>query len=323
MSKNKMIFLLCFSLFLAAFEFDTISFAIDVEVSGDLTVDGVINSTSGAFTFPGGNTLSSYSGTNYLVDSGGFVVDSSNSNGGDLTAGALKFGGVASSEGIISQRTVGGNQDGLDFYTNSIARLSITHLYGYVGLGTRAPLFPLDVRVYKGATHARFGPDSGLPLFLIANQPHVGFNVYYSSGYKYGATGPGGYLSFNQTPVGGFTFATTPSGTADATAIMYPRLTITNDGLVGIGTTAPVQTLDVNGSINAAGAITTGGNMTTHVLNATSVTSGPGTFTDPSTDGTGIQGVALTGSYAWGVYGARLMESVSTVCRRVWPPDTS
>jgi hypothetical protein len=49
----------------------------------------------------------------------------------------------------------------------------------------------------------------------------------------------------------------------------------------------PFHTLDVNGTVYSSGA----------------VTGGPGTFTDTTTDGTGLTGQANIGSNAWGVYG--------------------
>jgi hypothetical protein len=171
--------------------------------------------------------------------------------------------------------------------TSMVERLHIS-ANGYVGVGTSAPAFPLDARLGLGSTYAAFGV-GGVPLFLFANPPQIGFNVYYSTGYLYGSTGPAGSLSFNQVTAGGFTFAAAPSGTVNTAATMTPLLTITNAGLVGIGTTTPAQALDVSGSVNVSG----------NVMAAT----GPNLFTDPSTDGTAVQGNADTGTNAWGVYG--------------------
>jgi hypothetical protein len=126
---------------------------------------------------------------------------------------------------------------------------------GFVGHGTSAPLFPLDVRLVRGVTYARFGADGTMPLFLMAGSPHVGFNTYFDTAFKYGSAGPAGYLGFNNGVAGGFVVATAPSGTSDAAATMTPRMAITNDGKVGIGTTAPTVALDVAGDVNASGAV--------------------------------------------------------------------
>jgi hypothetical protein len=55
-----------------------------VETVGDLTVQGVVESTSGGFKFPDGSTLTT-SGLNGLLFNVGFVVDDSNSNQGNMT----------------------------------------------------------------------------------------------------------------------------------------------------------------------------------------------------------------------------------------------
>jgi hypothetical protein len=72
------------------------------------------------------------------------AIDNSSSNNGSLTDGALTFGFGVSGEGIASKRTSGGNQYGLDFYTNSTNRMAIT-LGGNVGIGTTAPTEKLEV----------------------------------------------------------------------------------------------------------------------------------------------------------------------------------
>ncbi|HLO99806.1 MAG TPA: hypothetical protein VK171_14525, partial [Fimbriimonas sp.] len=72
-------------------------------------------------------------------------VDNSNTNTGKLTPGLL-FGPTNSGEGISSARTATSpNSNGLDLYTNSTARLSITN-GGNVGIGTKTPSEKLTVQ---------------------------------------------------------------------------------------------------------------------------------------------------------------------------------
>jgi Chaperone of endosialidase len=63
-------------------------------------------------------------------------VDQSNANNGNVNPG-ISFGSL-SGEAIASKRTGGGNQYGLDFYTNSVNRMSITNS-GNVGIGITNP----------------------------------------------------------------------------------------------------------------------------------------------------------------------------------------
>ncbi len=76
---------------------------------------------------------------------GSLRVDSlGTNNAGIFNDNSLTFGPLGSREGIASKRTVGGNQYGLDFYTNNIAQLSILN-GGQVGVGTSAPSHTLTV----------------------------------------------------------------------------------------------------------------------------------------------------------------------------------
>jgi hypothetical protein len=143
MPKNPSTLSLCFSLFLIPLISANLSLAASVETVGDLKVNGVIESTSGGFKFPDGSTLNT-AGLNGILFNVGFVVDNSGSNTGNFNSGAIKFGSSASGEGIASQRTAGGNQYGLDFYSDFTKRMSISQ-GGKVGIGTDAPSEALHV----------------------------------------------------------------------------------------------------------------------------------------------------------------------------------
>lgn len=72
----------------------------------------------------------------------GMGIDQADANSGDLT-NALTFGS-SSGEGIASKRTAGGNRHGLDLFTSSTPRVSIT-TNGKVGIGTPAPTDALHI----------------------------------------------------------------------------------------------------------------------------------------------------------------------------------
>jgi hypothetical protein len=74
---------------------------------------------------------------------GGVIIDQTDRNDGTIANG-LRFGN-SSGEGISSKRTATGNQWGLDLYTGSSARMSISYS-GLVGIGTTTPSEILDVQ---------------------------------------------------------------------------------------------------------------------------------------------------------------------------------
>jgi hypothetical protein len=91
-------------------------------------------------------------------------VDENNANSGTI-ANSLHFGASNSGEAIASNR-VGGNQWGLDFYTNSANRMSISNT-GNVGIGTVNPVVPLN-----------FAPTLGDKIALWTNgTTHYGFGI--------------------------------------------------------------------------------------------------------------------------------------------------
>jgi len=154
------------------------------------------------------------------------VVDAAGANAGTFansTAPAnngLRFGGIASGEGIASKRTSGGNQFGLDFYTNFVNRMTISNT-GSVGIGTTAPGYPLQV--VGGAVSS--GAGSYLGFFDRTDATKL---------YNWYATG--GRSTLNLTTVG--------VGNTDL-------FTVTNAGNVGIGTVTPAAKLTVQPSSDA------------------------------------------------------------------------
>lgn len=72
------------------------------------------------------------------------VIDNGAINTGSLSVAALRFGGTSSGEGVLSKRSSGGPQNGLELYTNSSPRLTVLSA-GNVGVGTQAPEAKLHV----------------------------------------------------------------------------------------------------------------------------------------------------------------------------------
>jgi hypothetical protein len=74
----------------------------------------------------------------------GLVIDAEEENNSD-GINILRFGSSTSGEGIGSSRAITNNSEGLDFYTNSEPRLSITN-WGGIGIGTFFPANELDIK---------------------------------------------------------------------------------------------------------------------------------------------------------------------------------
>jgi hypothetical protein len=114
------------------------------------------------------------------------------------------------------------------------ANILTANSVGNVGVGTAAPGARLDV----GAGAAARGAGTDLLVGGGGNSPQVEL---------YGATKSSAVA--HDEALGGMVFYTNgPS--------FSPSLFVANSGKVGVGTTSPQNTLDVAGSINAAGAIT-------------------------------------------------------------------
>jgi len=115
-------------------------------------------------------TLSSntFNGTQFIGGSGTSAtlqMDNNGVNPGSLLPG-IRFGAGPSGEGISSQRVGTTNLNGLDLYTNSTARISITN-GGSIGIGTRTPGAALDIA--SGSVLIE-GTGDGSGTSLIPNQ---------------------------------------------------------------------------------------------------------------------------------------------------------
>ena len=190
-----------------------------VAKAGD-TMTGTLNLPANGLAVAGGQLF--VSGGNAYVGNA-LNVDYWGNNSGAVNPG-LTFG-FASGEGISSKRTSGGNQFGLDLYTASTPRISITG-GGYVGIGTSVPDRPLSVKSASSAAGD-----------LISLMDSGGVTRWHLT------LGNGNGLNFVQT------------GVADN------RLFLNNNGNVGIGTASPAASLDVNGTVRASGVISAVGGL--------------------------------------------------------------
>jgi hypothetical protein len=102
-------------------------------------------------------------------------VDNGDANAGTI-ANTLKFGGIGTGESIGSNRTTATNQFGLDFYTNSANRMSVT-LGGNVGIGTTAPTAKLSVNGTANNATGNWGVFSDERVKTISGNFTDGLNV--------------------------------------------------------------------------------------------------------------------------------------------------
>lgn len=168
----------------------------------------------------------------------GIVVDQGDGNNGTNHIPGIEFG-HNTGEGIASKRTVGGNQYGLDFYTLSLPRMSITN-GGEVMIGTiattpsSAPQEGNRLRFEGGRSYSPWDSFNSDPLFIErVNLASDVSELRVAIGDNY----PGG-SAMDFFTVGAF----------DPTMInWFPLFTVRSDGNVGIGTTNPVARLDVSG----------------------------------------------------------------------------
>lgn len=168
-----------------------------------------------------------------------------------IHAQAWNLGGNATASDTSLGTT---NGFGMNIITNNTSRIRIDNT-GRVGIGTSAvTLSRFNVNGAVGNTVAIFGNNNHGVAFM-SDEPAVGFNNYYNAGWKVIKDGYSGMMTVNSA-TGDMQFATFPSGLKNTIVAPATRMTILQGGNVGIGTTAPVSLLDVEG-----GNVTLGGNL--------------------------------------------------------------
>ena len=169
------------------------------------------------------------------------TLDGVNASRLDMFSGGVRRAGFYADSGISNLGSV--TAIPLTFSTNDTERMRINS-EGNVGIGI-VPQF--SIGTYRsleigltGLIYARSTSDSGTMT--------VGSNLYYNSGWKYKVNGGGSLIAQND---GNITFETAPSGTSGSAASISERMRITSGGNVGIGTSSPGVSLEVNGLIRS------------------------------------------------------------------------
>lgn len=168
-------------------------------------------------------------------------------NGTDIVGYAAGTQSTSNNGGGIFFRTVPQNS-----VAQSVERMRINDA-GRVGIGTTNPVNNLDVvggfnlRNIAGAAGSNFGMEFNTNF----SSPRIDW--VYNGQYTGSFAGDSDYffrLQNSRSGEGGFRFLTNPSGGG------VERMTILNNGNVGINNTAPTQRLHVNGNIAASGTVT-------------------------------------------------------------------
>jgi trimeric autotransporter adhesin len=231
-----------------------------VTITGE-TANYAISGIANGFN---GKVLTIYNNTAFTMTLNNLNTGSNVANriitgtGSDLTVGqdgsiTLIYSGSRNRWIVYSNQTNPNTAGGP--WTKTGTNIYQTSLTDLVGIGTATPVYPLDVTLATGGyTHAKFGTTNS--LYMIANSPQIGFNIYYNGGWKYGSGGAGGTISFGQEVGQGFSINTAVSGVQDALSPLTSRLAVTNTGDVGIGNTSPALNVAANTQLTVSASTT-------------------------------------------------------------------
>jgi hypothetical protein len=206
-------------------------------VSGATVTGTTANFVSGVFTTQiSGATITGNVGS-FTTITGGTVT---------LTSGVFASGTAAAPSVSIGTTDNGLYSPGADqvaVATNGTGRLFVDAL-GNVGASATPSAWNASWKVLEFANGHAFG-SSGV-------QSAIAQNLFNNSGnswiYKTSAA-----ATFYQQNNGEYIWYTAASGTAGNTASLSERMRLTSAGLVGIGTSSPVSTLDAAGDISITG----------------------------------------------------------------------
>jgi hypothetical protein len=162
-----------------------------------------------------------------ITNGGLVVIDPIGSGVNSLNPGpGLEFGQFGSGEGMTSNRTIGcvsgpGNKFGLDFYTNSIKRMSLNNA-GNLGIATCTPISTLDVR---GSLNVEGIPTSGIQglvtvtgsvkvscCFSLTGTAFQSTSVYYGIGVQGTSCGGTGVVGKTKAVAGYGVMGCSPCG---------------------------------------------------------------------------------------------------------------
>ena len=154
----------------------------------------------------------------------------------------------------------------LDLYGDSTSSSGVRlDSSGRLGIGTTSPGAGLHIATV-GQTTSALDTSGSLNLLVSDTGASVGNGGSIVFGFNSGsgrfASIKGSVITGGGNSTGHLTFSTR-NATSDAT--LTERLRITNDGLVGIGTTSPATTLDVNGDVTITDKIIHGGDTNTAI----------------------------------------------------------